>query len=77
MRERLRLLVGRARTFVPALRRRTIRMLSILGVLAGVGLVVAGVALIYAPAGFVVAGVALLGLITFDPTAARRLTWPR
>lgn len=40
-------------------------------------LIVGGIFLIYPPAGMVAAGLALLGLLTFDPSHARRLTWPR
>jgi hypothetical protein len=47
-----------------------------LGFLA-VGLVVAGIFLIYPPAALIAGGVAIFAFLTFDTTAARRLTWPR
>jgi hypothetical protein len=53
------------------------RSLLLLMVLAGVVLVVAGIALIYPPAGVIAAGLALFGILTFNPSAARRLIWPR
>jgi hypothetical protein len=59
-------------------KRRSIRPLLALAIaLVGLLCVVAGVALIYPPAGLVVAGLAILASLTFDPAAARRLTWPR
>lgn len=54
-----------ARAFVPAI------------AVFGLACIVGGVALVYPPAGLVALGVVLLGAITFDPTAVRRLTWPR
>lgn len=56
-------------------RRRQLLALAV-AVLAMV-LIVAGIALIFPPAALIAAGVALIGLLTFDPTHARRLTWPR
>jgi hypothetical protein len=44
---------------------------------AGVALIVGGLALAYPPAGLIAAGVALLLALTFDPSRLRRLTWPR
>lgn len=43
----------------------------------GLGCIILGIALIYPPAAVIAVGVALLALLTFDPDAARRLTWPR
>lgn len=45
--------------------------------LGGLALVVAGIALIYAPAGLIAGGIAVIGVATFDPSYARKLTWPR
>jgi hypothetical protein len=53
------------------------RTLLVLLAIAGISLVVVGVALVFAPAGLVIAGLALLALVTFDPARAGRLTWPR
>lgn len=39
--------------------------------------IVGGIALIFPPAGMIATGVALLAALTFDPTAVRKLTWPR
>lgn len=40
-------------------------------------LIVGGIALLSIPAGMIAAGVAGLGVLTFDPAKARRVTWPR
>lgn len=45
--------------------------------LAGLGLIVVGIALVYPPAGLIALGLALFAGLTFDPAAARRVTWPR
>ena len=53
------------------------RVLVVALVLTGLGCVVAGVALIYPPAGLIATGIALFAALTFDPAAARKVTWPR
>ena len=56
----------------------SLRRVLIVGVaIAGLALAIAGVALIYPPAALILSGVALLAFLTFDPSAAGRLTWPR
>lgn len=40
-------------------------------------LIVAGIAMLSIPLAFISSGLALLGVVTFDPTRAGRLTWPR
>lgn len=52
--------------------------LAVLAVIvAAFALVVAGIAFIYPPLGLISGGVALLAILTFDPTKAGKLTWPR
>lgn len=54
------------------------RRLAALAALAlAIALIVGGIALVFVPAGMVVAGLVLLGILTFDPANARRVTWPR
>lgn len=53
------------------------RLLTIAGLLGSVVLVVAGIALIYAPAGLIAGGLGLFALLTFDLAKVGRLTWPR
>lgn len=43
----------------------------------GIISILIGAALIYPPAAFILAGIGILGALTFDPTRAGRLTWPR
>jgi len=59
------------------LRRRGSLLLTLFVAFAGLALVVVGIALIYPPAGLIACGLALFAGLTFDPAAARRLTWPR
>lgn len=59
------------------LKRRGGIALTLAVALAGLVLIVAGIALIYLPAGLIAAGLALIAGLTFDPSRARRLTWPR
>jgi hypothetical protein len=75
-RARLRLLL--ARLPGPPSGARLRQLAAIAGALAGVVLIVAGVALLFgAPVGLVLTGVALLLVLTFDPSKTSRLTWPR
>lgn len=67
-------LTARARTVAHA---RWRRLLTIAGLIASLGLVVTGIALIYAPAGLIAGGLGLFALLTFDLAKAGRLTWPR
>jgi hypothetical protein len=53
------------------------RLLALILLVVSLALIVGGIALIYPPAGLIAAGLALLAGLTFDPAAARRLTWPR
>jgi hypothetical protein len=59
------------------LRARGRLLVTLLVALGGLALVVAGIALIYPPAGLIATGLALFAGLTFDPSAVRRLTWPR
>jgi len=59
------------------LRRRGGLLLTLLVVLAGLVLIVVGIAMVYLPAGLIACGLALFAGLTFDPAAVRRLTWPR
>lgn len=52
-------------------------VLTVAVTLAALGCIVAGIALIYPPAGLIATGVALIAALTFDPSAARKVTWPR
>jgi hypothetical protein len=63
-----------ARTLV---RRRGPATLMLAIALLAVGLIVAGIAMIFAPAGYIAAGLALLAILTFNPATVRKLTWPR
>jgi len=51
--------------------------LAIVALVIALLLVIAGIALIYVPAALIASGLALLAAVTFDPTRAGRLTWPR
>lgn len=53
-----------------------IRLFVLALLLAGVGSIVAGLALWHPAAGLVGAGVAVLAGLTFDPAAAGKLRWP-
>jgi hypothetical protein len=53
------------------------RLVAIAAITAGIGLVVLGALLWFPPAGLVAAGLALLGSVTFDPSKAGSLRWPR
>lgn len=53
------------------------RLLVLALLLAGVGSIVAGLALWHPSAGLVALGVAILAGLTFDPAEIRRLRWPR
>jgi hypothetical protein len=77
LRARLRQLGAASRPIRQALARSVRRSLLMLTILAAIVLVVTGIALIYPPAGVIAAGLVLFGFITFDPSAARRLIWPR
>jgi hypothetical protein len=59
------------------LRRHAARALTLVVAMAGLSLIVAGIALIYLPAGFIATGLALFAGLMFDPAAVRKLTWPR
>lgn len=59
------------------LRRRARALVTMALAIIAVALVVFGLSLIYPPAGFIAAGLAVLAILTFNPTAAGRLTWPR
>ena len=59
------------------LRPRRGLLLTLFVAITGLALVVLGIALIYPPAGLIACGLALIAGLTFDPAAARRLTWPR
>jgi hypothetical protein len=76
---RKQLLAARRRlaSIAGGLGRSARKLVLLMAVLLALGLVVAGVALIYAPAGLVVAGILLMAVVTFDPGSARRITWPR
>jgi hypothetical protein len=52
-------------------------VLTTAGLLVALALVVAGVALVYAPAGLIAGGLGLFAVLTFDRSKAGRLTWPR
>ena len=67
--------VSRIGTRLRAIRWR--RLLTFAALAAAFGLVVAGVALIYAPAGLIAGGLGLFALLTFRPENAGRLTWPK
>lgn len=53
------------------------RAVSLAVLVAGLTLIVGGIALISLPLGMIAAGVALIGVLTFDPVKAGRVTWPR
>lgn len=72
--KRLRMRAGRLGR---AVARRT-RPALIYGLaLAGIGLVLVGIALIFLPAALIAGGLSIFFILTFDPTQARRITWPR
>jgi hypothetical protein len=56
-------------------RARSLMVFALIG--ASTALVLAGVALIYLPAALIGGGLAGFAFLTFNPGAARRLTWPR
>jgi hypothetical protein len=70
-------LVLRARRARAAVAAGARRVLVLLTVFAGLGLIVAGIALIFVPAGLIATGLALFAALTFDPASVRKLTWPR
>lgn len=51
--------------------------LPIVALVVALLLIIAGIALVYPPAAFIAAGIAVLAAVTFDPSKAGRLTWPR
>jgi hypothetical protein len=59
------------------LRRRGPALFTLLIALAGLALIVVGIALIFLPAGLIATGLALFAGLTFDPAGVRKLTWPR
>lgn len=66
-----------ARALVPRLLRSARRLVTYALLMASTALVLAGVALIYLPAALIGGGLAGFALLTFNPAAARRITWPR
>lgn len=52
-------------------------LLSLSIAVAGLACIVAGIAWIYPPAGLIATGLALFLALTFDPSSARKVTWPR
>lgn len=53
------------------------KQLPLLSLITAMALIIAGVAMISVPAAFIASGLAILAAVTFDPSRAGRLTWPR
>lgn len=67
---------------VPIRTRRAARVLSrstiaVVSILFGIALVIIGIAMVYLPAAVIATGLTIVGAVTFDPAAVRKLTWPR
>lgn len=56
---------------------RSVKRLPHLIVILSLALIVGGISLLSVPVGMIAAGAAGLGVLTFDPAKARRVTWPR
>ena len=52
-------------------------LVSLSVALAALACIVIGIWAIYAPAGLIATGLALFLALTFDPSSARKVTWPR
>jgi len=52
-------------------------LVSVSVALTALGCIVVGIWAIYPPAGLIATGLALFLALTFDPSSARKVTWPR
>ena len=52
-------------------------LVSLSVALAALACIVVGIWAIYPPAGLIATGLALFAGLTFDPSSARKVTWPR